>query len=81
MKDLSVSAVCEQILQALFYLHNVAKVVHLDLKPENILIFPNGVVKICDFGCAQWIDDAENRGKKRNLGTVEYACPHLLRGE
>jgi serine/threonine protein kinase len=80
LNGISVISICKQLLETLFYLHNEAKVVHLDLKPENILLFPNGQVKICDFGCAQRMEEFSAKSMKQ-LGTAEYACPHLVRGE
>lgn len=46
-----------QILEGLIYLASLS-IVHGDIKAANILIFPNGVIKLCDFGLSfQWDDE------------------------
>lgn len=47
------------ILSALSYLHSVG-ILHRDLKPENILINEDCKVKLCDFGLARTIGNADN---------------------
>lgn len=61
-------------LSGLFYLHNVASVVHLDIKPENIMVDQNGVAKFGDFGISrifnkntEWLTQAQ--------GTRLYHAP------
>jgi serine/threonine protein kinase len=49
--------------------------IHIDVKLENFLIFPNNVVKLCDFGLAQKISDPPPQIIK---GTVNYASPDML---
>ena len=49
-----------QIASALRYLHLDARVVHRDIKLENCLLDrdpsrPNGLVRLCDFGMAEWL--------------------------
>jgi serine/threonine protein kinase len=41
-----------QLVQALWYLHTNAKIVHCDVKPANILLTAAGCVKLADFGAA-----------------------------
>lgn len=64
-----------QILEALHYLHNCAKIVHGDIKPENVLLDESGDIKIIDFGCSKLIDQDE----KATLfnGTKAYQPPEL----
>ena len=70
-----------QILEALNYLHNKAKICHRDIKPENFLVIKNKenkpFVKLIDFGLAYEIKKGEKmRGK---IGTTIYMAPEILK--
>ena len=47
-----------QMLQGLNYVHS-ANVIHRDLKPANILLNEDCSLKICDFGLARVVSDAD----------------------
>ena len=57
LPELVVSGITSQLLQALKYLADEG-IIHGDVKSPNVLIFPNGIVKLCDFGLSfRWDDD------------------------
>ncbi|XP_077296970.1 death-associated protein kinase related isoform X2 [Arctopsyche grandis] len=70
--------VMRQILEGLSHLH-ARNLAHLDLKPQNLLLtadFPEGEVKLCDFGISRLIEsDVEVR---EILGTPDYVAPEIL---
>ncbi|EGR31838.1 hypothetical protein IMG5_100910 [Ichthyophthirius multifiliis] len=67
----------KQIALAIQFLHN-QNIFHRDLKLENILI-QNGVIKICDFGCANY---SSKIFKKRSFcGTLEYLAPEIIQNQ
>jgi 3-phosphoinositide dependent protein kinase-1 len=83
-----------QILRAIEYLHQRG-VVHRDLSPQNIaLTFPDGEIKLGDFGGAAILEAHEYEGKLRRwvptgsppgqlsdfVGTPGYASPEMIRG-
>lgn len=41
-------------MAGLFEIHR-DEIVHGDIKPENIFLKKGGIIKIGDFGCAQYI--------------------------
>ena len=57
------------MLKALSYAHK-NNVIPRDIKPDNILIDVDGVVKILDFGIAQFYKDQHQRDAKTSTGTV-----------
>lgn len=74
-----VKQVMFQIINAMYYM-NGRGIWHRDLKPQNVLIFPNGVVKITDFGLSQggpfqWISTANV------MYTLAYRAPEILLAE
>ncbi|KAG8916744.1 hypothetical protein FRC02_003616 [Tulasnella sp. 418] len=78
-------SLASDITEALEYLHSIP-VVHGDLKPENVLVDAEGSARLCDFGMAQFLDEAlRNTGYTTSTGnaggTDRYFCPELLDGE
>jgi len=68
-----------QVTRGLAAAH-AADLVHHDVKPGNVMLGPEGVVKVTDFGLANWISEiVENSG--RVFGTPGFLAPEALRGE
>ncbi|TNJ29886.1 Kinase, NEK [Giardia muris] len=76
--ELSIWAVATQLANALAYLHTTFRegipVVHRDVKPENILFTSTGVLKLCDFGRASFLDGSPIN---RLTGTLFYMAPEI----
>lgn len=67
------------ILDALDESHR-AGIVHRDIKPGNVMITPSGLVKVCDFGIAQAVEDPTN-DPSAVVGTAQYFSPEQAKGE
>jgi len=63
-----------ECLSGLFYLHNVASVVHLDIKPENILVGDDEIAKFGDFGVSR-VFNKKTEWLKQAQGTRCYHAP------
>lgn len=68
-----------QILRGLKYLHS-ANVLHRDLKPSNILLSRNCDLKICDFGLARFMGQADesNAFVTEYVATRWYRAPEVI---
>ena len=82
-----VLAIASDIGRALAAAHERG-IVHRDLKPENIILTTGGVVKVVDFGLAQFDLAAEDLASVTRLtdpgtmaGTPPYMAPEQLLGQ
>ena len=66
----------EQILAGLAHAHS-HNVIHCDVKPENVILFPNGRVRLTDFGIAKL---AQRTLRASGSGTVGYVAPEQAMG-
>lgn len=48
------------LLKALYYCHEVAKIIHRDIKPENIGINHNGEAVLIDFGVSADVENMDD---------------------
>jgi len=67
------------VLDALDESHR-AGIIHRDIKPGNVMVTPTGLVKVCDFGIAQAIEDPTN-DPSAIVGTAQYFSPEQAKGE
>ena len=67
------------ILDALDESHR-SGIIHRDIKPGNVMITQSGLVKVCDFGIAQAIEDPTN-DPSAIVGTAQYFSPEQAKGD
>ncbi|CAH8455296.1 unnamed protein product [Heterobilharzia americana] len=76
------SYVCKllgRILEALVYMHESLKMVHLDVKAENLLLrqpYPSIDVFLTDFGLATVL--MEGKQHRELAGTPDYVAPEII---
>ncbi|MDO5748196.1 MAG: serine/threonine-protein kinase [Planctomycetia bacterium] len=63
-----------KICNALKHAHDRG-VIHRDIKPANILLVDNGVVKVSDYGIAQYFGAARLTNANQVVGTIEFMAP------
>ncbi|XP_070539170.1 testis-specific serine/threonine-protein kinase 3-like [Ptychodera flava] len=69
-----------QILQAVSYCHNRAKIAHGDISCSNILLCRHGDVKLADFGMSVELKKSGGKLHTSHSGTFGYAAPEILDG-
>ncbi|MGA2147521.1 MAG: protein kinase [Bryobacteraceae bacterium] len=67
------------VLSGLAYAH-LHGVVHRDIKPENIVVTPDNVVKLTDFGVAQFLDSPRITQSGEFVGSPCYMSPEQAVG-
>ena len=68
----------EDLSVGLAFAHR-AGVVHRDIKPANVIVDGEGVLKILDFGIAQFGESNVTKGNI--LGTLNYMAPEQISGQ
>jgi serine/threonine protein kinase len=66
----------EQLLRAMAFAHE-HHVIHCDVKPDNLLLFPDGVLRLTDFGISKV---AHRTISASGAGTVGYMAPEQAMG-
>ncbi|KAK4585406.1 hypothetical protein RGQ29_022887, partial [Quercus rubra] len=69
----------QQLLSGLQHCHERG-ILHRDIKPSNLLIDKNGVLKIADFGLANFYPPKHKRSLTNRVVTLWYRAPELLLG-
>jgi serine/threonine-protein kinase len=65
--------------QALAHAHRRG-VIHRDVKTDNLILTEDGILKVTDFGVAQWKNAARITGQGNLLGTAAYMSPEQSQG-
>jgi cyclin-dependent kinase 12/13 len=68
-----------QLLSGLMHCHDRG-ILHRDIKGSNLLIDKNGMLKIADFGLANYYTPLHNRPLTNRVVTLWYRAPELLLG-
>ncbi|MCA8974074.1 MAG: serine/threonine protein kinase [Planctomycetes bacterium] len=67
----------EQLIEALAYAHE-HRVIHCDVKPDNLILFPEGHLKLGDFGLAK---HSVRTLQASSSGTLGYMAPEQAMGK
>lgn len=76
---MQVKCYMQQLLSGLQHCHDRG-ILHRDIKGSNLLIDKNGVLKIADFGLANYFSPNKKRPLTSRVVTLWYRAPELLLG-
>lgn len=62
------------MLNALYYCHEIAKVIHRDIKPDNIMLNHNNEAVLIDFG----VSSPDTQLIESNMGTYMLFSPEMF---
>lgn len=79
MCGFQVKCYMQQLLAGLEHCHERG-ILHRDIKASNILIDRKGVLKIADFGLANFFQPKPKQGLTSRVVTLWYRAPELLLG-
>ncbi|KAG8079887.1 hypothetical protein GUJ93_ZPchr0007g4765 [Zizania palustris] len=77
--EAQVKCYMNQILSGLEHCHS-RRIVHRDIKGANLLVNNEGVLKIADFGLANYFDPSKKHPLTSRVVTLWYRPPELLLG-
>ena len=66
------------MLKALYYCHNIVKVIHRDIKPDNIMLNHNQEAVLIDFGVSTIVEQEEANELKNTIGTLMFYAPEMI---
>ena len=69
-----------QLISAIRYLHEEAKIIHRDIKPENILLDENDDIRLIDFGLSETMTGVKKTFDEK-CGSFPYSAPEMLKGQ
>ncbi|CDW87678.1 protein kinase domain containing protein [Stylonychia lemnae] len=80
LTDIQIRKFFRQIIHAIEYCHENAKIIHRDIKPENILLDENDNVKLSDFGVSFMMENAGDDSLSNSAGSYYYFSPEACIG-
>ncbi|XP_055834761.1 probable serine/threonine-protein kinase At1g54610 [Solanum dulcamara] len=79
LSEAQIKCYMQQLLSGLQHCHERG-IVHRDIKGSNLLIDKNGMLKIADFGLANYFNPEKKRPLTSRVVTLWYRAPELLLG-